>query len=108
MDLARILHESRLNPDRISSEPNRIPFEPDRILIGFHPSPIVSRWNRARKLTELSSSFDRDVYEPRLASVRTMIRAFLSLVKNCMNLYESLQSARVLPYRAEIVQRAIC
>lgn len=37
-----------------------------------------------------------------------MIRAFLSLVKNCMNLYESLQSARVLPYRAEIVQRVIC
>lgn len=37
-----------------------------------------------------------------------MIGAFLSLVKNCMNLYESLQSARVFPYRAEIVQRAIC
>lgn len=37
-----------------------------------------------------------------------MIRVFLSLVKICMNLYESLQSAHVLPYRAEIVQRAIC
>lgn len=108
MDLARILHESRLNPDRISSEPDRIPFEPDRILTGFRPSPIVSRWNRARKLTELSSSFDWDVYESWLNSARTMTRAFLSLVKICMNLYESLQSAHVLPYRAEIVQRAIC
>ena len=37
-----------------------------------------------------------------------MIRAFLSLAKICMNLYEFLQSAHVLPYRAEIVQRAIC
>ena len=37
-----------------------------------------------------------------------MIRAFLSLVKICMNLYESLQSAHVFPYRAEIVQRVIC
>lgn len=37
-----------------------------------------------------------------------MIGAFLSLVKICMNLYESLQSAHVLPYRAESVQRVIC
>lgn len=37
-----------------------------------------------------------------------MIRAFLSLVKIWMNLYESLQSAHVLPCRAESVQRAIC
>ena len=37
-----------------------------------------------------------------------MIRAFLSLVKICVNLYESLQSAHVFPYRAESVQRAIC
>lgn len=37
-----------------------------------------------------------------------MIMAFLSLAKICMNLYEFLQSAHVLPYRAEIVQRVIC
>lgn len=37
-----------------------------------------------------------------------MIRAFLSLVKIWMNLYDFLQSAHVFPYRAEIVQRAIC
>lgn len=37
-----------------------------------------------------------------------MIRAFLSLAKICMNLYESLQSAHVSPYRAESVQRVIC
>ena len=37
-----------------------------------------------------------------------MIGAFFSLVKICMNLYESLQSVHVLPYRAIIVQRAIC
>ena len=108
MGLARILNKSRLKPNRISSESDRIPSEPDRILIGFRPSPIVSRWNRARKLTELSSSFDWDMYESWLDSAWTMIRAFLSLVKICMNLYESLQSAHVFPYRAEIVQRVIC
>ena len=37
-----------------------------------------------------------------------MIGAFFSLVKICVNLYESLQSAHVFPYRAESVQRAIC
>lgn len=37
-----------------------------------------------------------------------MIGAFLSLSKTCMDLYEFLQSAHVLPYRAEIVQRVIC
>ena len=37
-----------------------------------------------------------------------MIRSFLSLAKICMNLYEFLQSAHVLPYRAESVQRVIC
>lgn len=37
-----------------------------------------------------------------------MIRAFLSLAKICMNLYEFLQSAHVFPYRAESVQRVIC
>ena len=97
MGLARILNEPRLNPNRISSEPDRIPSDPDCILM-----------ESARKLTELSPSSDCDVHEPRLASARTMIRTFLSLVKICMNLYESLQSAHVLPYRAEIVQRAIC
>lgn len=97
MGLARILNESRLNP-----------IESRLSLTGFRPSPIVSRWNRARKLTELSSGFDWDVHEPRLASAQTMIRAFLNLANICMNLYEFLQSAHVLPYRAEIVQRAIC
>lgn len=42
MGLVRILNESLLNPNRISSEPDRIPFESDRILIGFRPIPIVS------------------------------------------------------------------
>lgn len=37
-----------------------------------------------------------------------MIKTFLSPVKIYMNLYESLQSAHVFPYRAESVQRVIC
>lgn len=93
-NLVQTLPKTRLNPFEILSNATRILQE------------LSS--NSDRSSFEFRSSFDWDVHEPRLASARRMIRAFLSLVKICMNLYESLQSAHAFPYRAEIVQRTIC
>ncbi len=93
-NLAQTLSKTRLNPFEILRNATRILQE------------LSS--NSDRSSFEFRSSFDWDVHEPRWASARRMIRSFLSLVKICMNLYESLQSAHVFPYRAEIVQRTIC